>query len=142
MANPAKVTGLFRQADHTEALLDLLMTQVIPNRPEFADWAMVVIFYAAVQRTHATLLRDHNEDPRGHRDHHDPKTGQLIRGQGSLVRDFLGANVSQAYQQLYQVSREARYRPFGNKFTKTKDALNALNLLVAQLRIVQNACHP
>src|SRR3989304_4632789 len=42
-------------AAHDERLLDILEHDLLPQHPEFLDWAIVVMFYAALHYTKAAL---------------------------------------------------------------------------------------
>lgn len=58
----------FDQALHNETFLRYLVDGVLTKRSEFADWALVVVFYAALHFTKGKILRDHRQVARTHRD--------------------------------------------------------------------------
>lgn len=104
----------FEYAQHHEAFLDYLMAKVLNNDPQFADWALVVAFYAALHYTKGAILRDHDVHVERHARYED-KNGVWHDGHNDLVRQHLGGGISAKYQQLFGGGHEARYRGFYRK---------------------------
>jgi HEPN domain-containing protein len=132
----AQVKQHFDHAAHNERLLDLMVQEVLPKAPEFADWAMIVMFYAALHYTKGAILRDHALYVPRHRSFRDA-LGEVDTGHNDLVREHMGEEVATAYTELFDASQQARYRSF---FTKSTEALNEVTLLRVQLQIVREAC--
>jgi hypothetical protein len=134
-----RVSSHFDQAAHNEKLVDHFVNDILPRNPEFADWTITVMFYAAVHYTKGALLRDHGLLAYTHRSHRD-EHGAVHEGHNELVRQYLGVDVSIAYRELFDRSQEARYRPYRRKFGTVNEALNAINLLRVHLATIRDAC--
>jgi hypothetical protein len=76
----------------------------------FADWALVVAFYAALHYTKAAILRDHNETSPTHVTRYDSRGVRYV-GHNDLVREYLRA-INTAYRDLFDLGLEARYRDY------------------------------
>jgi len=111
VAASRKIQDHLDQARHHERFLDYLQAHVLPQHPEFAGWAMVVMFYSAFHYTKAAILRDPNEEVFTHKSRHGP-LGELHEGHNDLVRRHLGGDTAVAYLELFDRGHEARYRPF------------------------------
>ena len=125
-------------AAHDERLLDILEHDLLPQHPEFLDWAIVVIFYAALHYTKAALIRDHEVFAPHHGGHHE-RDGRFVEGHNDLVHRLFPDDVRIAYDELFHRSIEARYGPFYRK----KDPLGSLRQLAlyrVQLETIKAAC--
>lgn len=98
------------QARQNESFLDYLIDTVLPSHPRFADWALVVTFYAALHYTKAAILRDHGDFAPHHISRYDQRGDRHV-GHNDLVREHLLV-VSIYYSDLFDLSQEARYRGY------------------------------
>lgn len=128
----------FDHAAHNERLLEVLETEVLPRFPEFFDWAIVVVFYAALHYVQGALLRDHQEVARAHRSYAD-EFGQKAVGLNELVRRYFDRDVRDAYLELFDRGQEARYRWFYRKATQ-QNWKSQLALYRVQLETIKAAC--
>jgi hypothetical protein len=128
----------FNHAAHNERLLDVFETEVLPRFPEFFDWAIVVIFYAALHYVQGALLRDHGVVARAHRSYSD-EVGAKAPGLNELVRQHLERDVRDAYLELFDRAQEARYRSFFKKGMRL-DWRSQLALYRVQLETIKAAC--
>lgn len=100
-----------RHAEHNEKYADFLIADVLPKRSNFSDWAMVVLFYAALHYTKAAILHRHScvsDQHKGHvdeRDVHHP-------GHEDYVRMFMPSGITALYTDLFQMGWDARYEDF------------------------------
>ena len=99
-----------QHARHNEAFLDHLIESVLESRSEFADWALVVCFYAALHYTKAALVRDLRMSATTHRSYEDAGGGDR-KGHTDLVRIHLPA-LGAIYSEMFDLSQDARYRGF------------------------------
>lgn len=121
-------------ARHNEKFLDHLIKVVLPSNPRFADWALVVVFYAALHYTKAAILRDHNEFAPHHVTH---LRGDVpYRGHNDLVREHIPA-IRTNYRELYELSQEARYRSF---FKAPGDSVAEVRRTRQTLDDIKSAC--
>lgn len=125
-------------AEHNERLLDILEEAILPHHPEFLDWAIVVVFYAALHYTKYALLRDHGARAVSHRGHIDG-AGAWVDGHNDLVRAHLPEDARVAYKELFDRAQEARYRPFFRK-AQSLGAAQQLTLFRVHLETVKAAC--
>jgi len=143
MASPGReVEGHYDQARHNEAVLDYLMKHVIPERPDFADWVLIVMHYAAFHYTKAKILRDFDADVKIHRSRRGEAGEVEETGHNELVSDCLGEDVGVAYRELYFRGQEVRYRPFFKMWSDPAKALQELRLQKLHLDTIRAACTP
>lgn len=142
MASARRIAAHYEHAQHNEQLLDYLTKHVIPQRPDFFDWAIVIMQYAAFHYTKAKILRDHSKSAVIHRSRRTESGDIDEQGHNELVSDCLGEDVGVAYRELYFRGQEARYRPFYTKASDPKRALQELALQRAHLDTVRDACTP
>jgi len=142
MAELPSAADYFAQAAHNEQVLDALLKMLVPQQPGYADWALVVAFYAGLHYAGGALLKDHNERPVRHATHRDPATGGLIRGRADLVSFHYGKDAAVAYHALYDLGTQARYQPLYRTFVDSRDTLNTLNLHRFNLETLKTHCHP
>jgi hypothetical protein len=110
-SNPAySWRGHQAHAEHNQALLDYFIQQVLPRDPVFADWALVVCFYAALHYTKAAILRDHGVMVPKHRSG-PGRGGKWELGHNDLVRTHL-PQISAEYRDLFDIGVQARYEGF------------------------------
>jgi HEPN domain len=140
MTSGRKIEDHYAHARHNEALISILIEEVIPRHPEFYDWTLVVMEYAAFHYTKAKLLGLGAQDVKLHRSHRDV-TGAIDEvGHNDLVSDHLGEDAAVAYRELYFRGQEVRYRRFYTKFTDPKQALQALALQRVHLDTIRQVC--
>ena len=106
--------------------------------PEFFDWAIVVVFYAALHYVQGALVRDHQEVARAHRSYSN-EVGQKATGLNELVRKYFDRDVRDAYLELFDRGQEARYRWFYRKATQ-QNWKSQLALYRVQLETIKAAC--
>jgi hypothetical protein len=126
------------KARHDEALLDVLITDVVPNHHATFDWALVIMFYAALHYASAALLRDTGSCPEQHGTQRR-KGGELIQGMADAVSENYGTTVAPAYHALYNQGYDARYRGLYLTQTNVKDALDTIHRLRPKLDTVKSA---
>lgn len=96
---------LKRAAHHLDVAEHLAKT------PDFVDWAVVALFYAAHQQVHSALSGDPglSKDERHPRKHVAPKGADAGgRGTNQLVAATL-PSINKEYRSLYDASRRTRY---------------------------------
>lgn len=125
------------QAQHNEAFLDFLTANVLPSNSRFADWALVVTFYAALHYTKAAILRDHGRFAAKHKGHYDNK-GEFHSGHNELVEDYL-PQIKTRYRELFDLGQEARYRGF---YKLAGDAMGVVRIQRRMLEDIKLACEP
>lgn len=123
------------QARHNEALLDHFLTTVLPNHPDFADWALVVTFYAALHYTKAAIIRDHGEFAPHHITRFD-SGGVRHPGHNDLVREHMPV-LRSLYGDLFDLSQEARYRGY---YRKPGDLVAEVKRQRVRLEDIKTAC--
>lgn len=128
----------FDHAAHNERLLEVLEEEVLPRFPEFFDWAIVVVFYAALHYVQGALLRDYQEVARAHRSYAN-EIGHKATGLNELVRRYFDRDVRDAYLELFDRGQEARYRWFYRKATQ-QNWKSQLALYRVQLETIKAAC--
>lgn len=76
---------------------------------EYADWALVALYYAALHHVDAVLANDPDlpKDERHPRKHSGVEVGS--RGRNQLVRAQMPPRIRRAYRQLEELSRRTRY---------------------------------
>lgn len=76
---------------------------------EFADWALVALYYSALHHVDAVLANDPElpKDERHPRKHSGLEHGS--RGRNQLVRSQMPPKIKRAYRQLEELSRRTRY---------------------------------
>ena len=125
----------FEYARHHEAFLDYLSTRVLNNEPRFADWALVVAFYAALHYTKGAILRDTGVHVERHRRYPD-QSGTWHDGHNELVRQAFGSAISAKYQQLFGNGHDARYRGFFRKPNEAKLEVARCRALLEEIKAV------
>lgn len=119
---------------HNETFLRYLTDSVLTRRSEFADWALVVVFYAALHYTKAAILRDNGKFSKQHRSStHD--SGYTV-GHNDLVREYLPEVVAE-YMEMFDLGHDARYRSY---FAEPTNGLAEVKRQVSSLRKVKEAC--
>jgi hypothetical protein len=98
---------------HNEEFADLVIKTMLPKKPEYADWALVAIAYAALHYTKAAILRDTGLTSEKHVDYTD-RANQFREGNETLVRQHL-PTIAAKYKMVFQGGHEARYRGFFKK---------------------------
>jgi hypothetical protein len=134
--NPDTPADHFEYARHHEEFLGYLSANVLNQHPEYADWALVVCFYAALHYTKGAILRDHNVSVERHTRYRD-EHHRVHDGHNELVREHLGKEISAKYQQLFGNGHDARYRGF---FRKPNEARLEVALCMGLLDEIKAAC--
>lgn len=96
-----------RRASH-----HLEVAEHLSGTPDYVDWAVVALFYAAHQMVHSALsgeprLSKDERHPRKHTSHGGPGTGG--KGTNQMVRNLYPSAVHVAYRSLYEASLRTRY---------------------------------
>jgi hypothetical protein len=95
------------RADH-----NLKVAEHLAEHEEYADWAVVALFYAAHQWVHSALSGEPElvKDERHPRKHTGgPGAAQGGRGTNQLVAALYPRDVNEAYRSLHDLSRRTRY---------------------------------
>jgi len=127
------------QATHNEAVLDAIVKDVVPGYVRAFDWALVVMFYAAMHYASACLLRDTGECPDQHTSHYDRATNTRVLGLTDCVSRTYGPAVAPSYNVLFNRAWDARYRSLYMTQTHVPDALDLLTEHRKHLEIVKAA---
>jgi hypothetical protein len=125
----------FQHGQHNEDFLKLLSTGVLRNQSQFTDWALVITFYAALHYTKSAILRDHGLFSDRHASYHEAD-GTRYTGHNDLVREYLRP-IHLVYRDLYDLSREARYRAF---YKKPDSSMALLKRQADGLRLIKESC--
>lgn len=127
MTPPPTPTEYIRQAKHNLELAKHLREE----KPDYLDWAVTCLFYAAVHYINAYLSHSKIAIPRRHRGE-DGKPGRLNIVQQDSTLKAIYAN----YRHLDDESRDARYE----LRVPTKSDYD--NILMQQLKAIQNYILP
>lgn len=136
MGLPPRVQGHLDHARHNERFLDLLLAEILPRHREYADWALVVMFYTAVHFVNAVLLAEQGVAPTRHLTPPGVTSGPQM-GRNELVTLHFDPDTATAYKELYDLSRQTRYRAV---FRLPGDALAFVQLHRVHLERVKSAC--
>jgi hypothetical protein len=117
-------------ARHNEAFLDRL-TKDLHRAPEWADWALVVTFYAALHYTKAAILRDHHLTVPRHTGHW--VQGVWQSGHNDLVRQHL-PRIKVQYKELFDAGHDARYRAYFKTSPKAVLEVARQRILLDQIK--------
>lgn len=123
-----------KHAVHNETFLRHLNDSVLAKRGEFADWALVVAFYAALHYTKSAILRDHGMSVARHRGFDGDQGWQ--QGHTELVRDHL-SSISGLYKHLSDLGHDARYRGY---FMQPGNATAEVKRQTEALKKIKTAC--
>jgi hypothetical protein len=127
------------QGKHNEMLLDMLIEHVLPLYPQAFDWALIVMFYAALHYASACLLRDTGECPEQHTSFYDKQTQTRVLGMADSVSRTYGTAVAPSYFVLYDRGWEARYRGLYVTQTRAQDALDLIAAHRKHLETIKKA---
>jgi hypothetical protein len=107
-----EVAEYLKHAEHNAKFVDFLISDVLPKRANFSDWAMVALFYAALHYTKAAILHKHRCIAEQHKGYPDEATGRYTPGHEDYVRWFMGPSTTALYTDLFQMAWDARYEDF------------------------------
>ena len=100
--SPIRVSRHLAQSEHNRELLEI----ILQNYKKYKDWIITIVFYYALHRVQAKMIRDFHVDPQQHWDPDDPTNSR-----NTLVNRYFSKNVSNLYISLYRKSQDMRYKP-------------------------------